>query len=129
MDIQTNLKVGLSLQKEFLVEDKHTAAHIGSGSIKVLATPMMIAYIEITARTLLDNYLPEGYSTVGTHVDIRHLAPTAMGKLVEARVEINQIEDKKVILGVSVWEGERKVGGGTHERYVIEVERFLKRIK
>ena len=129
MDTQTNLKLGLSLQKEFLVEENHTAAHIGSGSVKVLATPMMIAYIEITARTLLDNYLPEGFSTVGTRVDIRHLAPSALGKKVEARVEITQIEDKNVFLNVSVWEGEKKVGKGAHERYIIEVERFLKRIQ
>jgi len=89
----------------------------------------MIAYLEITARTLLDEYLPEGYSTVGTHVDIHHLAPTALGKTVRTKVVIKEIEDKKVLLDVTAWEGTRKIGEGIHERYVIEIERFLERIK
>ena len=129
MDTHKYIKVGDSLQKEFIVEAEHTAAHLGSGSVKVLATPMMIAYIEITARTLLDESLPEGYSTVGTCVDIRHLAPTALGKTVRAEVEIKELEGKKVTLNVSAKEGEIKVGEDSHERYVIEVAQFLERVK
>lgn len=127
MDTHKYLKVGESLKKDFIVDETHTAEHLGSGAVKVLSTPMMIAYIEITARTLLDNGLPEGYSTVGTRVDVRHLAPTALGKTIRIEVEIKTVKNKKVTFSVSAWEGEKKVGEGIHDRYVIDVVKFLER--
>ena len=67
---------GQTLTREFEVQDRHTAAHIGSGTVKVLATPVMIAFIEITALELMGQSLEEGYTSVGTRLDIRHLAPS-----------------------------------------------------
>ena len=126
MDTQEYLKVGLKHEKTFTVEDQHTASHIGSGTVKVLATPVMIAFMEITASQLLDQYLPEGYSSVGTVVNIRHLAPTRLGEEVTAKAEIKAVEGSQITLAVSVWEGEQEVGTGSHQRFVIEVARFLK---
>ena len=128
MEISHTIKNGQIFKKEFLVETEHTAAHIGSGSVKVLATPMMIAFMEITSRTLLDKHLPVGFSSVGTRVDVRHLAPTALGKAVRIQVEVEAIEGKKITLQVSALEGEKKVGVGTHEGYLIGVAKFLEKL-
>ncbi len=128
MDTEKYLKPGLSHQMEFTVEEKHTASHVGSGPVRVLATPWMIAYIEITSRTLLDGHLPDTHSSVGTLVNVRHLAPSPMGTKIHTEVEIDSVEGNKVTLTVSAREGEKRVGEGTHERFVIDKERFLKRI-
>jgi predicted thioesterase len=129
MKTSQHLQPGLKLEKDFIVEEKHAASHVGSGSVRVLATPWMIAFMEITSRILLDDHLPEGYSSVGTHLDIRHLAPSSLGSTVHVSVEITAVDGNKVSLNVSAKDGEVEVGAGTHERFVIEVERFLQRIE
>lgn len=120
---------GQSFTQDFVVEDRHTAAHIGSGSVQVLATPMMIAFIENTALKLLDQSLDQGFSSVGTRVDIRHLAPSLLGSRVHVQVVVDQVEGQKVTLKVEVWDASILVGSGTHERFVIDVERFQNRLK
>jgi len=123
------IKAGQKLEQDFVVEEKHTAFHIGSGSVQVLATPIMIAFIEITALKLLNQSLDEGYSSVGTRVDIRHLAPSPLGHHVRVQVVVEQVEGQKVTLQVEVWDGDTLVGSGTHERFVIDVARFLERVQ
>jgi predicted thioesterase len=129
MDTSKYLKISLSKQMEFTVEEKHAASHIGSGSVRVLATPMMIMFMEITARIMMEEYLPDTHTSVGTQVNVRHLAPSPVGSTIRAEVNIESVEGDKINLTVSAWEGEKKIGEGYHERYVIEKERFLKRIK
>lgn len=128
MDITKFLQVGLGREETFMVEERHTAAHVGSGTVRVLATPWMIAFMEINARKLLDEHLPEGYSSVGVLVNVRHLSPSRLGSTVLAKANIEGIEKNTVTLAVEVWEGETLIGKGTHERVVIEVERFLRRV-
>lgn len=123
------IEAGQKRIQEFIVGDEHTASHLGSGSVQVLATPIMIAFIENTALKLLDQSLEEGYSSVGTRVDIRHLAPSPLGSQVRVEVVVDRVDGKKVSLLAEVWDGNTLVGSGTHERYVIEVSRFMERIK
>lgn len=122
------LKPGTAREETFEVAEEHTAIHIGSGSLRVLATPWMIAYMERTARKLLGEYLPKGASSVGVHVDVRHLAPAAVGAKVRARAEVLSLDGSKVNLRVEAWDGDEKLGEGTHQRVVIDEERFLRRI-
>ncbi len=129
MEPTQNLKPGLSYQKEFTVIAEHTAPHLGSGAVKVLATPMMIAYIEIAALEQLASYLPQGYSSVGTHVNVRHLAASMLGAKVRVTVTIEEVDGNKVSFSTEVWDGDKQVGAGTHERFVIEVARFLKKLE
>lgn len=128
MDASKILKPGLSSQMEFIVEEKHTATHIGSGSVRVLATPIMILFIEITACMMIEEYLPETHTSVGTLVNVKHLAPSPVGSTIRAEVSIEAVKENKIILAVSAWEGEKKVGEGTHERYVVERENFLQQV-
>jgi predicted thioesterase len=129
MDKTEALKPGLSKEMAFTIEEKHAASHIGSGSVRVLATPSMILFIEITARTMIEEYLPETHTSVGTLVNVRHLAASPVGSTVRTEVFIEDVKENKITLGVSVWEGEKKVGEGTHERFVVERERFLQQIE
>jgi predicted thioesterase len=114
---------------EFTVEEKHTASHVGSGSVRVLATPIMIQFIEITARTMIEEYLPEIHTSVGTQVRVKHLAPSPVGSTIRTEVTIEAVEGNKIALAVSAWEDEKKIGEGLHERYIVEKERFLQQIE
>ncbi|MEK6221834.1 MAG: thioesterase family protein [Chloroflexota bacterium] len=129
MNIEEYLQVGNTSQATFKVEEQHTAPHVGSGSVRVLATPWMISFMEITARKMLDEQLPEGYASVGTMVHVHHRAPSKLGSTVRAQVEIQSIERSKVLFIVAVLESDNVIGEGTHERFVIEVARFMRRVE
>ncbi len=123
------IQAGLSSRAQFKVKEEHGAAHIGSGTISVLATPWMIAFMEITARKMLDEHLPNTHTTVGTHVDVRHLAPSPIGAEVEARVKIISRENKRIHLSVELFYGEIQIGSGSHERFIIEKAKFIERLE
>jgi len=129
MNLQDYLKIGYQKEKQNVVTKEHTAAHIGSGKLKVLSTPWMIAYMEITARSLLDEYLPDTHTSLGVKVNVNHLAPAAVDKEVSSRAEIISIEKNLVILKIETMLNNVMVGEGIHNRYVVEIERYLKRVE
>jgi predicted thioesterase len=128
MNTSEYIKSGISKNKDFVVKADHTTSHVGSGTIHVLATPAMIAYMEITSNRLLQAYLPEGFSSVGTSVNIRHLAPTNQGSTVTISAEVLSVDGDTIELKVSAHEGDKLVGDGFHGRHVIDNARFLKRL-
>ena len=128
MEAKTLFSVGESLRKTFTVTDEYTAAHVGSGTVKVLSTPSMILFMEMTALELLEKKLPEGFSSVGVTVNISHLAATLVGKTVKVSAEIVSIDRKRVSFAVEVNDG-RVAGKGTHDRMIIELESFLARLE
>ena len=79
MELTDFIKPGFTREESFTVEEEHTAYHIGSGDERVLGTPWMISFMERVSNRLIGQYLPEGLMSVGTHVDVKHLAPTPMG--------------------------------------------------
>lgn len=126
MKTSDHIKTGIKKSEEFTVKNDHTTSHVGSGTIHVLATPAMIAYMEITSNRLLQQFLPEGYSSVGTSVNIRHLAATNEGQTVTVNSEVISVNGDSVELKVSVHEGNKLVGDGFHGRHVIDNARFLR---
>jgi fluoroacetyl-CoA thioesterase len=120
---------GMKREESFIVEEEHTAMHVGSGTSRVLATPWMIAYMERNSHRLLAKSLPEDYSSVGVQVNVRHLAPTPMGKSVRVHSQITEIDGLRITFTVQAWDEVEKIGDGTHQRYVIEEARFLKRVE
>lgn len=128
MDYSAMLPVGLRNEVVFVVEEQNTAAHIGSGSLRVLATPSMIGMMERVSHALIARQLPEGYSSVGTMVDIRHLAPTPINARVRILSQVVEVDVRKVTLHVEAWDDQEKVGEGTHQRVIIDVQRFLQRV-
>ena len=129
MDLEDVIKQGMTREETFQVAEEHAAAHVGSGGSRVLATPWMIAFMERVAYRLLAEHLPEGESSVGVEVDIRHLAPTPVGKSVRVQVEISDLADSKVTFAVQAWDHIEKIGEGIHQRVVINEARFLRRVK
>jgi predicted thioesterase len=110
------------------VEEAVTAFHIGSGSLRVLATPAMIGFMERVSHKLIARYLPEGYSSVGVVVDVRHLAATPMGASVRIISQVLEVDGRRVTLSVEAWDNYEKVGEGRHQRVIIDLERFLQRV-
>jgi predicted thioesterase len=129
MDDRGTIIAGMKSEQVFTVAEEHTAGHVGSGSLRVLATPSMIAYMERVARDLMEKDLPEGYSSVGAQVDVRHLAATPVGAKVRVSCEVIEVDGRRVDFSVEAWDEGEKIGEGRHRRYVIEVSRFLKRLE
>ncbi|OGO76751.1 MAG: thioesterase [Clostridiales bacterium GWB2_37_7] len=121
------LKTGMIAEIELVVEQQHTAMAFGSGGVKVLATPMMIGLMEKAALTAVDEHLGEGFATVGTTVNAKHLAATPVGMKVRAVAVLTNIEGKKLTFDIAAYDEREKIGEGTHERYIIELAKFLKR--
>jgi len=128
MDIHTWITPGLTREEYFVVEEEHTAYHIGSGDERVLGTPWMISFMERVSNRLMGENLPVGIMSVGIHVDVKHLAATPVKATIRVRVEILEINKNRVILQVEAWDHLEKIGEGTHTRAVIEKERFMERV-
>jgi predicted thioesterase len=123
--------VGIGLLREATQEvtPARCASHIGSGSLRVYATPAMALFIEQVCAEMVSERLPEGHTSVGTALNLRHLAPTPVGDTVRLRAEITQIEANQLVFNVRVWDSQEKIGEATHQRTIIDTERFLKRVR
>ena len=118
------VETGIKGKKEWLVTKELSAQHIGSGSVLVLATPMMIALMEKTCQESVKPYLAEGQETVGTHVNVHHHAATPIGMTVWCESEVIEVDRRRIVFKVSVFDKAGLVGDGTHERFIIDVEKF-----
>jgi len=128
MDYQKTVRKGLTREETFTVEEKHAAAHVGSGGSRVLATPWMLAFMERVSYRLLAEHLGEGESSVGVLVDVHHLAPTPVGATVRVKAEVEHLENSQVTFTVDAWDQAEKIGSGSHRRVVIDEDRFLRRV-
>jgi fluoroacetyl-CoA thioesterase len=126
------IQPGLAGEVTLIVAEAHTAQHLGSGSVQVLATPQMVLLMEQAGVAAVDHLLPEGYRTVGAHLDVQHLAPTPVGFTVRATAELIQVNGRRLTFLVQVHEepfGEDQlVGQGTHQRAIINVQSFGERV-
>lgn len=127
--MEINLKTGMKGKVEDTVVESNTAAKFGSGSIYVYATPMMIGLMENAALNAVDEDLGKGYSTVGINVNVNHIAATPMNKKVWAEAELTKIEDKKLFFNVTAFDEDKKIGEGTHTRYIINIEKFIEKVE
>jgi predicted thioesterase len=105
-----------------------TAPHVGSGDLTVYATPSMVVLIERTCATLIAPYLPEGQTSVGIEIHVRHLAPTPVGGTVRIRAEIDEVEKNLITFHAKVWDEMEMVGEAEHVRAIIDSDRFLERV-
>ena len=123
------IQPGLKADTEILVGSRDTAHHVGSGKIKVLATPVMIMLLEEAALNAVEDLLPRGCQTVGTHLDISHTAATPVGLRVTAHAELVEVDGRKLTFRVWAEDEIEPIAEGTHERIVVEVERFDRRTR
>ena len=129
MELSELIHPGMSREDSFTITMENSAIHLGSGSSRVLATPWMIAFMERVSHRLLTCCLPEGYSSVGTHLDVRHLAATPVGATIRVRAEVESLDGNRVYFSIEAWDNLEKIGEGKHERVVIEEARFLRRVE
>ena len=118
------LAIGTKTTDEYIVTQKDTAKTFDSGGLDILATPMLICSAERSCKNMVDPLLDEGLGTVGTMVNIRHLAPTPVGMKYWCESEITAIEGRMIRFHVVLRDEAEIIGEGTHERYVINNERF-----
>lgn len=123
-----DIKPGLTGEVQTEVTPEKTANRIASGIVEVYATPQMIALMEHAAAASVHKFLPAGQSTVGTLVNIKHLAATPIGHTVRAVAELIEVDGKRLLFNVAAYDENEKIGEGQHERFIIDEERFLSRV-
>jgi fluoroacetyl-CoA thioesterase len=123
-----SIEVGLKAEATQEVTPELTATHIGSGSLSVYATPAMASLIEHTCASMVSKLLPEGQTTVGVEIHLRHLAPTPVNSVVQIRAVIVSVDKNLISFNAQIFDEVELVGEAEHRRAVIEVDRFLKRV-
>ena len=120
-----SIPVGAKGRAETAVTVHNTANAVGSGLVPVFATPYMIALMENAAVNALTPYMEENQGTVGTHLDVSHDSATPIGMKVWAEAEVTAVDGKAVTFAVTAYDEAGVIGKGTHNRFVITVDRFL----
>jgi predicted thioesterase len=123
------VKPGLKGSVDLTVGEEHTAPSVGSGAIHVLGTPVMINLMEAAALDAAEHLLPAGHQSLGIHLDVSHLAATPVGMKVQATAQVTAVEGNRIKFRVEARDETDLIGEGTHERVVVNVERFDKRVR
>lgn len=118
------LQPGIKAKKSLTVTDANTAKTMGSGTLDVFATPAMVALIEQTAYTSIESELEPGWGSVGTSLNIQHLSATPVGMTVTATTELVEVDRRRLVFHAEVYDEKGLVGKGTHERFLVENEKF-----
>lgn len=122
------LETGLTYTCVKCVEEQHLAINVGSGDLRVFATPAMIALMEEAAMRAVADHLPEGCTTVGGHMASSHVKPTAPGRKVEATATLVAVEGKKLKFTVVARDEEGIIGEGEHLRFIVDRAKFMARL-
>ncbi len=125
----SRVQPGLSGSASLVVAEEHTAPRIGSGAIRVLATPVMINLFEAAALAAVERLLPPGHQSLGTVLDIRHIAATPVGMRVTASAVVEKIDGRTIWFRVEARDERELIGDGRHERVVVNVARFDERVQ
>lgn len=118
------MNIGVKGRMETVVNESNSAVAVGSGTLKVFATPAMVALVEETAWRSVVPYLEEGQTTVGTNVNVNHVSPTPLGMKVFCETELIEAEGRKLKFKVNVHDEKGLIGEGTHERFIVDADRF-----
>jgi fluoroacetyl-CoA thioesterase len=127
MDKLGNVTIGMTADKTVAVNSEMTVRHFVSYMPQVYATPMMVLHMEMASGSAIDPHLPQGFVSVGMDVKVRHLAATPVGRTVRVISRVVKVEPKSVVFEVEAWEGNRKIGDGTHRRGIVNVVEFERR--
>jgi fluoroacetyl-CoA thioesterase len=127
MDALDNITIGMTAEKTVTVTSGMTVGHFVAHMPQVYATPMMILHMEMASGSAIASHLPEGFISVGMDVKVRHLAATPVGRTVRAISRVIKIDPKSVVFEVEAWNGDRKIGDGTHRRGIVNMLEFEQR--
>src|ERR1051325_3696135 len=129
MTATANIPLGATATREIVVEREMTVAHFVEYMPEVYGTPIMIFHLETTSGSAIQEYLPEGWVSVGTVVNVRHLAATPVGARVTLKATVIEVGEHTITFAVEAHDEREKIGEGTHVRAAVEVGRFMRRVK
>lgn len=121
------MEIGIKNTKEIKVSEENTAKTIGSGTLDVYATPMMVALIENTCMTSVENELESDSTTVGSSIHVSHLSPSPIGSTIRCVSTLVHINDRKLTFNVDVFDEHGVIGKGIHERFIVNTQKFLEK--
>lgn len=121
------LKPGIIGSAQDMVTEERTAALMGSGGLRVYATPRMTAMMEYTAWSSVEPYMEDGMGTVGTKLDISHLAASPVGAEIRYESELTEVDRRRLVFSVKAFDDAGLIGEGTHERFIIDNAKFMSR--
>ena len=119
------LTEGIQHTSTVTVTEQNTALALGSGNLPVFATPALVALMENAAMQTVASLLPEGSTTVGGFIETSHLAPSAIGKTIQATATLTEVKGKKLSFNIEAFEGEKLVGKAAHIRFIVDREKFM----
>lgn len=123
------IEIGLSYVAGTVVSAENTAGTMGSGDMDVFATPAMVALMEQAAMTAVGSELEEGQSTVGTKINVSHVKASPVGAKIEAEALLKEVDGRRLVFFVKASDEHGVIGEGVHERFVVDTERFLAKLK
>ena len=129
MNPSKTLHPGLNAETRLTVADEHTAPHVGSGVVPVLATPVMVNMMEAAALAAVEPHLPAGYQTLGTLLQVEHVAATPVGMGVRVTATLSAVDGRRLRFDLDAHDERERIGGGVHERVVVNVARFEERVR
>jgi len=129
MTTEFRIKEGIKFSRKFTTTSYDSAKHLGTGDVEVLSTPSMIKYMEEACRVFVEEFLPNGYTTVGILVNVKHIAPAPVGSEIEVRGILLSVNGRRLTFWVEAfWKG-RKIGYGLHERAIVNKREFIEKLK
>ncbi len=123
------IPIGAKMERHVAVTDENAISFLGQPEARVLATPWLIANMEWAARDAVKPYLSDEQDTVGTQVNVAHIAATPIGMQAHFHAEVTAADHRRVSFRVEAWDDKEKIGEGTHERAIINVARFAQRVR
>ncbi len=121
------MEIGIKNELKITVTEALSAKAMGSGSLAVYATPAMVALMEQTAAESVEALLGEGKTSVGTKIEVEHLAATPLGMVVTCKSELTAIDNRKLAFSLEAYDEAGLIGKAYHERFIIDAERFLEK--
>ncbi len=123
------IKPGIRHELSKKVGDNDSAERYGSGLVPVFSTPALVAFMEQCANEAVQPLLPEGFVTVGTEINLKHLKATPLGDEVRCIAELYAFEGRKLLFNIKAWDSKGEIGIATHTRFIVDKEKFLKNIR
>lgn len=127
--MEIKIETGIKGQQSLVVNQNNTAKTFGSGTLEVFATPAMIALMEFTAYTSIEEFLPKEITSVGIEINVKHIKATPIGKEVKCLSFLEKIEGKRLYFTIEAFDQEGKIGEANHIRYIVDADKFLERLK
>ncbi len=124
-----HIPAGASREERILVTPENAINFMGVEAARVLSTPHLIGYLEMTTRNLIKEYVSDAEDSVGTVVNMRHLAATPIGLSVRLRAEVLSVDERRINCRIEAWDEREKIAEGTHERFVVDVPRFASKVQ